>query len=200
MKAPDPYPDYDVLQKRDTPSWDDTTRRVVDARLEAPARSFLDDAAWATLAALCDTVVPQPDRAEPVPIAALVDAALAEERTTGTRWSNLPPLREAWSRALAALDAEAKARHGVVFHALSGPQREGLLQAMNGDDVIAPDWSDLPPRDMLRRVLLPEIVRAYYAHPAAWSEIGFGGPASPRGYVRLASDRQDGWEAPPRRR
>jgi hypothetical protein len=48
--------------------------------------------------------------------------------------------------------------------------------------------------------VLDEIVRAYYAHPAAWSEIGFGGPASPRGYVRLAAGRQDPWEAPPGRR
>ncbi|MGH6677602.1 MAG: gluconate 2-dehydrogenase subunit 3 family protein, partial [Bradyrhizobium sp.] len=34
-----------------------------------------------------------------------------------------------------------------------------------------------------------------YAHPAAWSEIGFGGPASPRGYVRLGANRRDEWEA-----
>jgi len=25
---------------------------------------------------------------------------------------------------------------------------------------------------------------AYYMQPTAWSEIGWGGPASPRGYVR----------------
>lgn len=45
--------------------------------------------------------------------------------------------------------------------------------------------------------LLAAIVKIYYAHPAAMSEIGFGGPASPRGYVRLGADRFDGWEAPP---
>ena len=37
--------------------------------------------------------------------------------------------------------------------------------------------------------------RAYYAHPTAWNEIGFGGPASPRGYVRMGFDRRDPWEA-----
>jgi hypothetical protein len=44
-------------------------------------------------------------------------------------------------------------------------------------------------------VLLHEAVSVYYAHPAAWSEIGFGGPASPRGYVRIEADRRDSWEA-----
>ena len=31
--------------------------------------------------------------------------------------------------------------------------------------------------------------------PTAWNEIGFGGPASPRGYVRMGLDRRDPWEA-----
>jgi hypothetical protein len=35
----------------------------------------------------------------------------------------------------------------------------------------------------------------FYSHPWAWNEIGFGGPASPRGYVRMAFDRRDPWEA-----
>ena len=37
--------------------------------------------------------------------------------------------------------------------------------------------------------------QAYYAHPSAWNEIGFGGPASPRGYVRMDFNRRDPWEA-----
>jgi hypothetical protein len=35
----------------------------------------------------------------------------------------------------------------------------------------------------------------YYSHPHSWSEIGFGGPANPRGYVRMYYDRRDPWEA-----
>ena len=40
-----------------------------------------------------------------------------------------------------------------------------------------------------------DIVLAYYAHPTAWSEIGWGGPASPRGYVRMDFNKRDPWEA-----
>jgi len=29
------------------------------------------------------------------------------------------------------------------------------------------------------------ILAAFYSHPWAWNEIGFGGPAYPRGYIRL---------------
>jgi hypothetical protein len=35
---------------------------------------------------------------------------------------------------------------------------------------------------------------AYYSHPSAWNEIGFGGPAYPRGYKNLGLDRREPWE------
>jgi len=35
----------------------------------------------------------------------------------------------------------------------------------------------------------------YCTQPAAWSEVGFRGPASPRGYVRHGFDERDPWEA-----
>ncbi|HEX7639502.1 MAG TPA: gluconate 2-dehydrogenase subunit 3 family protein, partial [Burkholderiaceae bacterium] len=56
-------------------------------------------------------------------------------------------------------------------------------------------WGDMPPALFFAKHLLPDIAGAYYGHPTAWSEIGFGGPASPRGYVRLGFDRRDPWEA-----
>jgi hypothetical protein len=35
---------------------------------------------------------------------------------------------------------------------------------------------------------------AFYSHPWAWNEIGFGGPAYPRGYKNLGLDRREPWE------
>jgi hypothetical protein len=42
--------------------------------------------------------------------------------------------------------------------------------------------------------VIHDVVGAYYAHPEAWNEIGWAGPASPRGYVRLGLNRRDAWE------
>jgi hypothetical protein len=39
------------------------------------------------------------------------------------------------------------------------------------------------------------IIKIYYAHPLAWNEIGYGGPASPRGHVRKWAGGVDPWEA-----
>ncbi|HZP15383.1 MAG TPA: hypothetical protein VFA96_06145, partial [Nocardioides sp.] len=35
---------------------------------------------------------------------------------------------------------------------------------------------------------------AFYAHPWAWNEIGFGGPAYPTGYKNLGVDGRESWE------
>lgn len=43
-------------------------------------------------------------------------------------------------------------------------------------------------------LLVQDVVDAYYAHPYAWDEIGFGGPAYPRGYMRLEGGRPEPWE------
>jgi hypothetical protein len=34
-------------------------------------------------------------------------------------------------------------------------------------------------------VVMRAVLAEFYSHPWAWNEIGFGGPAYPRGYMRL---------------
>jgi hypothetical protein len=53
----------------------------------------------------------------------------------------------------------------------------------------------MPPKGFYKQRLMHDLVMAYYSHPTAWNEIGFGGPASPRGYVRMGFNRRDPWEA-----
>jgi hypothetical protein len=43
-------------------------------------------------------------------------------------------------------------------------------------------------------LLMQDCLEAYYAHPWAWDEIGFGGPAYPRAYMRLEHGEPKPWE------
>ena len=43
-------------------------------------------------------------------------------------------------------------------------------------------------------VLMRDALAAFYSHPWAWNEIGFGGPAYPRGYSRLGIGTSEAWE------
>ncbi len=66
---------------------------------------------------------------------------------------------------------------------------------MANDELTGPLWRGMPSKLFFTKRVLHDIVGAYYAHPTAWSEIGWAGPASPRGFVRLDKNRRDPWEA-----
>lgn len=190
------YPGYDVLNKRDSPSWDAITRQVVDERLSLPLQPrYFDPTQWAALTALCACIVAQPDDRPAIPIAAMLDARLLADLGDGWRNARLPPLREAWRVGLAALDAESHADHGAAFAQLAGYQQTTLVERMQRGELQHAAWQGMPPALFFGDRVLHDLYGAYYSHPFAWSEIGFGGPANPRGYVRLYTNRRDPWEA-----
>ena len=191
------FPGYNVLDKRDTPSWNEQTRRVVDKRLnDIPPRRFFTPEEWAMLAAIADRIVPQSGPAdERVPIAPWIDRKLTEGQGDGYRFADMPEMREAWRRGLAAIDEESRLHFGAGFTELMPGRRDDVLRLVQQGIVKSALWRGLPPEKFFKSRLLKDIVTVYYAHPKAWNEIGFGGPASPRGYVRLGFDRRDPWEA-----
>jgi hypothetical protein len=193
----DRFPTYDVLDKWDTPSWNEQTRAVVDKRLhQVPDRRFFTETEWAILSAVCDRLIPQPDRPQsPVPIVPFIDEKLFKNDGDGYRYEGMPPMRESWRRGISAIDEEARARWRGEFCELPANQQDAVLRAVQHGDVRSTAWQGLPPTRFFISTLLREVTSIYYANPAAWSEIGFGGPASPRGYVRMGFDRRDPWEA-----
>lgn len=190
------FPAYDVLHKRRTPSWNEATRLVIDRRLAMSREPrFFNAEEWQTLNAISDRIVPQPAHRPPVPVAAMIDEKMTANRTDGYRDARLPPMQQAWRRGLAALDDAALTRHGARFFALSAAQQDALLGDAEQGELAGPAWGNMPSQLFFSQRMAHDIVAAYYAHPTAWNEIGFGGPASPRGYVRMDFDRRDPWEA-----
>jgi hypothetical protein len=191
------YPGYDVLAKRDTPSWNDRTRGVIDERMaiDPDRHRFCTDAEWPTLRAICDRIIPQKTGDYRAPTAAMVDEKLFADATDGFENVELGAMQDAWRRGLAAIDAEARRAHECAFAELAAADQDALLTRVQKGDVQHALWRDTPPALFFKARLLRDIVSAYYAHPRAWNEIGYGGPASPRGYVRLNFDRRDPWEA-----
>jgi Gluconate 2-dehydrogenase subunit 3 len=191
------YGDYDVLTKWDSPSWDDRTREVIRTRLtRIPERRFFTEVEWRTLEAVCDRLVPQPDRSEPIPIVPWIDEKLHCDGRDGFRYHDMPPLRDAWRLGLEGINQESHRRFAVDFALLAADRQDAVLRAVQDGDVQGRAWERLPPQRFFSTMLLKEVVGEYYAHPAAWNEVGFGGPASPRGYVRLGVNQRDPWEAP----
>jgi len=194
------YPDYDVLAKRDSPSWNDITRRVIDRRLATPGQPrFLTAAEFLTLSALADEITPQPADRDAIPVAALIDEKLFASREDGYRGAGMPRQREAWRRGLAALNAEAVALFAVPFHQLNGAARQLLIARLAAGELRDAAWGSMPSQRFFTARVIDDIVQAYWSHPTSWNEIGWGGRASPRGYVRMGFDERDPWEAKQRK-
>jgi len=191
-----PYAGYDVLEKWDSPSWNDQTREAVDKRLhEIPGRRFFTEDQWSLLEAIAARLIPQPDRNNPIPLVPWIDDRLTKDRRHGFRYDGMPPMREAWTKALQAIAAECPHRFGKPFAQLSNEEQDAYLSSLQYGDVDDRFWSAIKVECFFSELLLKDLLEVYYSHPDAWSEIGFGGPASPRGYVRLGFDERDPWEA-----
>jgi hypothetical protein len=168
------YPDYDVLAN--AAHWDELTRREIIERVEQPPPlRFFTDAEARCLGAFLDVVLAQD--AEPrIPVLALVDAKLHAGQLDGFRFAHMPDDRETWRIVARALGDFAslgrRAQHDVV-----AAFADGRLDGLDIDASTA--WS----------VVMRGALAAFYSHPWAWNEIGFGGPAYPRGYMRLQAGR-----------
>jgi hypothetical protein len=190
------FPGYDVLSKRQGLSWNDKTREVIARRLTIGSQpKFFTPDEFLTVAAAAERIVPQPRTRSPIPVAALVDHKLHLAQSDGYRLPGTPRDGDAWRLGLKALDVEAQAAFGVRFHGLTEVQQDILLERMQKGELRSSAWADMASDTFFRMRLARDLVLAYYAHPTAWSEIGWGGPASPRGYVRMDYDERDPWEA-----
>ena len=190
------YPDYDLLDKWDTVSFDTLTRGVIRQRLSnTPERRFFTEAEWTLLEAVAARLAPTPERGRPIPIAPWIDAELAEGEGEGYRFEGMPKAEDAWRKGLALLAEEAHAQYGRPFEAQDEATQLAFLKRLQTAEVDKARWSGLDPQRFFSGVLLKAIVGVYYAFPQAWNEVGFGGPASPRGYVRIGLNERDPWEA-----
>ncbi len=175
------YPEYDVLEQAE--HWDEVTRELLAARATetAPIRFFTDEEVRC-LRPLLDVVLAQD--AEPrIPVLETVDEKFHQGKLDGYRFEQMPEDPETWRRTARLLDAEARNQGAATgFADLSLDDQQALVQRWAGGELT---WDGLDAA-VAWSVLMRGALSAFYSHPWAFNEIGFGGPAYPRGYMRLA--------------
>jgi hypothetical protein len=180
-------------------AWDAATRQVVTDRVAqiSPIRFFSAEEAQ-LLEGVIDRLIPQDDRSEDrtIPILPALDERLFKGELNGFRYEDMPPDREAYRLGLKAIDEMARKRFHTRFLGLTMEQQELLLKSLHDGK---PDpqhavWKRMPV-GRFWALLMEDCLTAYYAHPWSWDEIGFGGPAYPRGYMRLENGLPEPWES-----
>jgi hypothetical protein len=190
------YPDWDVLAEAE--HWDERTRRVVLDRVEnVPPFRFFNEVERRTLKAFCDVVTAQD--AEPrIPVLSFVDEKLARGERDGWQYFDLPDDDELWRRVARGLDETARGRGHEAFADLPDEARITVCHRFSRGELHGGVWEALNV-GRAWQVVMRDVLAAFYSHPWAWNEIGFGGPAYPRGYAAFGSphlgDTED-WERP----
>jgi hypothetical protein len=196
IAQPGYYPGFSTLAQQSF--WDEATRDVVLQRVEqVPPIRFFTPSELKLMTAVLDRVIPQDDRDDEhkIPVVNYIDDRLSRNEMDGYRYEDMPPNREAFRLGLQAIDDIAGTMHGKPFVECSPTQQDEVLWSIHEDRPQGGDeiWKQMP-ADRFWILLVTEAADAYYAHPYAWDEIGFGGPAYPRGYFRLENGQPEPWE------
>jgi hypothetical protein len=142
-------------------------------------------------------VIPQDDRAanRTIPILPAIDERLSKNSLNGFRYEDMPSDQEAYRMGLRAIDEMAMQLFRLPFTSLSVHRQELILKSIHdGEPEPAHEvWKQMPVHRFWA-LLMEDCANAYYSHPWAWDEIGFGGPAYPRGYMRLENGLPEPWE------
>ena len=188
------YRDYNVLDEVD--HWDEVTRRVVLERVEqVPPIRFFTSGEARTLGAFCDVVMAQ-DREPRIPVLNMVDAKLFAGELDGFVFADMPDDRETWRRVALGLDASARAHGAEDFASAPHEIQSRVVEMFSKGELHGEAWDELPPARAWS-VVMRAVLASFYSHPWAWNEIGFGGPAYPRGYARLGAGQRESWEGAP---
>jgi hypothetical protein len=183
------FPGFDVLAEVE--HWDAATAGVVLSRLApTPSLHYFTPAEEAVGRALFDHLLDQRDEPR-VPVLEMVDARLCEGETDGWHYADLPEDGDAFRASFAALDDDALRVFGRSFATVEWRLQSDLVRAVQlaGKD----DWH-LMRADRVWSLWTRYASTAFYSHPWAWNEIGFGGPAYPRGYKNIGIDAREPWE------
>jgi hypothetical protein len=96
---------------------------------------------------------------------------------------------------LSLLDQACTETYGSSFDDLKEEaKKEVISELILGNLSLQREQKNIPVKDFMQKIL-NEATAAYYSHPIIWSEIGYAGPAYPRGYVRTEFRLTDPWEA-----
>lgn len=170
----------------------DATRQVLTERLNAPLQlpTFFSTDEFALLQAICNRLIPQDERSEPINIAGGIDERLIQNKTNGWRYDIMPADGDAYKQGLAAIEESAQILHQQSFHQLSDDQQDKIIGLVQTGGAPGDTWQTLP-ADRFFEEMLAEAVENYYSHPLAQEEIGYVGMADLPAWQHIGLDQLD---------
>jgi hypothetical protein len=183
---------------RESDAWDDHTREIVFKRLNPVTNLQHLDRYETEIFTSITAVLIDDQRTEILSyISSNLDQHLQSKIGESQRKTEIPTEAVLIRKGLAAIAETAKNDYGKKFHELTLVERQTMLGKLERQEYPNSGlWQEIPQKELFKK-LLGYAVDGYYSHPVVWSEIGYAGPAYPRGYVRTELNLTDPWEAQP---
>lgn len=175
--------------------WDEHTQKIVSSRLKNNTLKFFSDEQAKAMYQLCSILLD--DKRQPIIefVIQHMDDTLYSNIGESQRKAKVPKQTVLISEGLALLDKLCLQQHDRTFNSVGETIRKEIVKnMMQGIFPLRDMQQTVPIMDFIYKIL-QEATAAYYSHPTIWSEIGYAGPAYPRGYVRTELGLTDPWEA-----
>ncbi|NOU88224.1 gluconate 2-dehydrogenase subunit 3 family protein [Paenibacillus sp. LMG 31460] len=190
------YPSYDVMNELD--EWDDHTQMIVTSRLK-PIKSlhFLTGSEAEMVRRISSLLVNDQTPEVLDFIISHIDQTLHQSSGEGQRKAGVPEASELIRSGLQAIEQGVQLLYGSSFIALDIDRQKLYLEKISECNAEPLEvWNSIQQEPLFIK-LLRLTVESYCSYPMVWSEIGYAGPAYPRGYVRTQLGQLDPWEAQP---
>jgi len=192
------YPQYHVLEQAE--HWDPHTSEIVYDRIKYTySPSFLAPSEVELLKQICMHLIDDKNEEILDYIIRHIDETLSSNIGENQREVGIPPGQELMREGLKFINSITKQYNYMQFIESNDNAQLAMLEQLNKGKLSSNDWTIKLQKALFKKIL-SLTVDAYYSHPLIWSEIGYGGPAYPRGYVRTEIGNLDPWEAQPKRK
>ena len=144
-----------------------------------------------TLGAFCDLVTAQ-DREPRIPVLEHGRReAVRRAGSTGSAMTTCPRTARPGGRVAAGLDAAVGSTARRRFRSAPTRRPARVVAGVRGRRAARAGVGRAAAARKAWGVVMRGVLSAFYSHPWAWNEIGFGGPAYPRGYTRLGVGQRE---------
>ena len=172
------------------------TREALRARLRTPAvvvPRFFSAAAFETVCAVCDRLIPQAEHPRPIDLAGTLDTRLADGEGDGWRFAVMPPDALMHAMGLDGIDQAATAMFGGAFSGLPDADQDAVLSAVQAGRAQGSIWGAME-AVLYFEELLALVTDIYFSHPLASEEIGYAGMADAHGWQAIGLDEREAHE------
>jgi hypothetical protein len=186
------YPSYDVLTEKE--NWDTVTQQIIFERTNPNRQTYFANEDKELLIAMLPILFPSHLGEVSLDVVTLFENRCANGKVIGYPKGSKYKKSQIIHLGLKNIRKQVYSQYETIFTKLPEELQHKFVEDMQKNIGYLNIWQDVNPQ-LFFKTLLKELISIVYSDPSIWSDIGYGGPAYPRGYYAFGPEQFDSWEA-----